>query len=83
MASSSEAFEKFSQWKTLKTWLNVTVIERGKPEDVFPGVYVFGVDKEASQVGIVQPSTRGHAAFDVGKRNSLLRTEEWLFLVTT
>lgn len=31
MASSSEAFEKFWQWNKAKTWLNVTVVERGKP----------------------------------------------------
>ena len=33
MASSSEVFAKLFIWKKDKTWLDVTVIERGKSED--------------------------------------------------
>jgi hypothetical protein len=65
MASSSEAFKKFSQWNKLKTSLKVTEIERGKPERAFSGVRVDALDDEVSQVGVVQPSTRGFTVFDV------------------
>jgi hypothetical protein len=51
MASSSEAFEKFWIWKNLKTSVRVTVIVGGQVEDIVL-CKVFGVDKEASQVGI-------------------------------
>lgn len=51
MNSSSEAFEKFSIWKSLKTPLKVTVIVGGQTECVLSCV-IFGVDEEASQVGI-------------------------------
>lgn len=53
MASSSEAFKKFSIWKNRKTSLRVTVIVEGTVEDVVV-CEIFGVDEEASQVGIVR-----------------------------
>jgi hypothetical protein len=65
MASSSEAFEKFSQWKKDKTWLNVTVIERGKTaEQLF--VRIGGVDEEASLVGITGKAMHSWSNLDVG-----------------
>jgi hypothetical protein len=49
--SSSEAFSKFETWKKLKTSLRVTVIIGGQVEDVVLCT-IFGVDKDASQVGL-------------------------------
>ncbi len=51
MASSSEAFEKFWTWKNRKTSVKVTVIVAGQVENVVL-CKIFGVDEEASQVGI-------------------------------
>ena len=51
MNSSPEAFEKFSIWKSLKTPLKVTVIVGGQLECVLSCI-IFGVDEEASQVGV-------------------------------
>ncbi len=65
MVSSSEAFAKFSIWKNLKTSLNVTVIERGQPEDVYSG-RVDTVDPDASLVGICV-GIKEYRTFDVGK----------------
>jgi hypothetical protein len=66
MASSSEAFEKFSTWNRRRTWLNVTVIEREKPEeDLF--VRIGGVDEEASLIGVVGEEMHSWANFDVGE----------------
>ncbi|HWY19909.1 MAG TPA: hypothetical protein VNX26_01745 [Candidatus Acidoferrum sp.] len=66
MASSSEAFEKFSQWKKDKTWLNVTVVERGKAaEHLF--VRIGGVDEDASLVGLAGKQMHSWANLDVGE----------------
>lgn len=51
MASSSEAFEKFYLWKYRKITLKVTVIVGGQVENVVVCT-IFGVDENASQVGI-------------------------------
>jgi hypothetical protein len=64
MTSSSEAFEKFSLWSDSKTWLKVTVIERGRPEDVL-SVRICGLDKDASLVGVVGKPMHSFAQFDV------------------
>lgn len=64
MASSSEAFEKFSHWKQDKTWLNVTVIERGKPEDKLY-VRIGGVDEDALLIGIVGKKMHSWSNLDV------------------
>ena len=65
MASSSEAFSKFEQWKKLRTPLKVTAIAQGRPTDVFIAK-VIGVDSEASQVLISNPLVMHSAAcFDV------------------
>jgi hypothetical protein len=66
MASSSEAFEKFETWKNARTWLNVTVIERGKPEDKL-FVRIIGTDEEANLVGIVGEVMHSFSQFDVGQ----------------
>jgi VCBS repeat-containing protein len=63
MASSSEAFERFSTWKNLNTSLRVTVIENGETKEVVT-VTIFGVDSSALQVGIVS-GTHKYVAFDV------------------
>lgn len=52
MASSSEAFEKFSTWKNLSTSLSVTVIDRGKPEESLSG-HIDALDPDASLVGMI------------------------------
>lgn len=52
MASSSEAFEKFSIWKNSRTWLKVTVIERGQPENVF-SARICGLYPDDSLVDLV------------------------------
>ena len=65
MASSSEAFEKFWMWKNSKTSLKVTVIVGGKTIDLLMG-RIFGVDPEASQVGLSNPLVmHSFIAFDV------------------
>jgi hypothetical protein len=65
MASSSEAFEKFEMWRKSKTSLTVTVIVEGKTADVLMG-RIFGVDSEASQVGLSNPLVMHSAlCFDV------------------
>jgi hypothetical protein len=64
MASSSEAFEKLSQWKIDKTWLNVTVIERGKPEDKLL-VRIAAIDEEASLIGTAGKKMHSFSKFDV------------------
>jgi len=66
MASSSEAFEKFSTWKNAKTSLKVTVIIKGKTDDVLVGWKIFGVDSDASQIGFFNPSVmHSSVVFDV------------------
>ena len=65
MASSSEAFEKFSIWKNSKRPLRVTVIEHGKTSDVFDA-RIDALDPEASIVGICFDETRTFTQFDVG-----------------
>jgi hypothetical protein len=64
MASSSEAFEKFSIWKKRKTPLKVTVIVGGKTEVVFNG-WILGLDSEAELIAL---ALRMHIweSFDVG-----------------
>ncbi|MGD0096635.1 MAG: hypothetical protein ABSB60_09070 [Terracidiphilus sp.] len=52
MASSSEAFAKFSTWKNLRTSLRVTVIDRGKPEDILSG-RIDALDPDAPLVGMI------------------------------
>jgi hypothetical protein len=64
MLSSSEAFEKFSTWKNSKTWLNVTVIERGQPEDVLP-LRIFGLDEDSSHIDVVSDTPHSFGQFDV------------------
>jgi hypothetical protein len=66
MISSSEAFEKFSIWNTRRTSLKVTVIERGKPEDVYLA-WIDALDEDASQVGIKVTGASGFGVFDVGQ----------------
>lgn len=67
MASSSEAFEKFETWKKLKTSLRVTLIIGGKTTEVLMG-RIFGVDPEASQVGLSNPLVmHSFVAFDLGE----------------
>jgi hypothetical protein len=66
MASSSEAFEKLSAWKNSKTWLNVTVIERGKPEQNLY-VRIGAVDEEAALIGVVGEKMHSWSNFDVGE----------------
>jgi hypothetical protein len=66
MASSSEAFEKFSKWKNRKTSLRVTMIERGETEVVFR-VVIDALDEDASQVGILAPDERKYGMFDIGE----------------
>ena len=51
MASSSEAFAKFSTWKSFKTSLKVTVIEKGESKEVLSG-RIDAIDEDASLVGI-------------------------------
>jgi hypothetical protein len=63
MDSSSEAFDKFSTWKNLKTSLRVTVIEKGETKDVLT-CSLFAVDPVASQIGIVLGMHK-FSAFDV------------------
>ena len=66
MASSSEAFEKLSTWNQDKTWLNVTVIERGKQEDnLF--VRIAALDEESSLIGVAGKVMHSWARFDVGE----------------
>ena len=52
MASSSEAFSRFSTWKNLDTPLKVTIIERGQSE-VVVSARIDGLDESESQVGII------------------------------
>jgi len=52
MASSSEAFAKLSTWKNLRTSLRVTVIDRGKPEDILSG-RIDALDPDAPLVGMI------------------------------
>jgi hypothetical protein len=51
MASSSEAFEKFSRWNNDRTPLRLTVIERGKTTEVLAG-WIDAWDSNASLVSI-------------------------------
>jgi len=64
MLSSSEAFEKFSIWKNSKIWLNVTVIERGQPEDVLP-LRIIRLDEESSLVNVIGRVAHTFGLFDV------------------
>ncbi len=81
MVSSSEAFAKFSTWKNLKTSLRVTVIERGKPEDVF-SARIDALDPDASQVGICV-GVKQYATFDVGEAAFSVEQIGLLWSVTT
>ncbi len=63
MASSSEAFAKFSTWKNRKTSLSVTVIESGKSADTFSGC-IDAIDPDALQVGICV-GAKQYVTFDV------------------
>jgi hypothetical protein len=65
MASSSEAFERLLIWKNARTWLNVTVIERGSPEHKLYA-RVVGVDEGASLVGLVGEVMHSFWQFDIG-----------------
>jgi hypothetical protein len=64
MASSSEAFEKFSMWRKERIWLKVTVIERGQPEDVY-SLRVYGLDAAESLVELTGETPRSSVQFDV------------------
>ncbi len=64
MASSSEAFEKFSTWKKERISLKVTVIESGKMSAVFVA-RIDAIDSEASIVGIFFDESRTFTQFDV------------------
>jgi len=64
MASSSEAFEKFSIWKNSKSWLKVTVIERGQPENVH-SVRIIRLDEEPPLVNVIGRETHSFGEFDV------------------
>jgi hypothetical protein len=64
MLSSSEAFEKFSTWKNSKTWLNVTVIERGQPEHVL-SLRIIRLDEGPSLVNVIGRETHTFGEFDV------------------
>jgi 2-polyprenyl-6-methoxyphenol hydroxylase-like FAD-dependent oxidoreductase len=52
MASSSEAFSKFSIWKSLNTPLTVTIIERDEPEIVASG-RIDALHEATSQLGVI------------------------------
>ena len=64
MASSSEAFEKFSIWKKERIWLRVTVIERGQPEDVY-SLRIFSLDEGSSLIDLVGEVPHSFPQFDV------------------
>jgi hypothetical protein len=64
MASSSDAFEKFSTWKNDKAWLKVTVIERGQPEDVL-SLRIFRLDEDLSLVNVRGKTPHSFGQFDV------------------
>ena len=51
-------------WKKDKTWLNVTVIEKGQPEDKLLARIV-AVDEDASLVAIVGKEMHSSYTFDV------------------
>ena len=63
MASSSEAFAKFSIWKNLDTPLKVTMIERDESEIVLFG-RIDALDDATSHIGIISPD-RQFGEFDV------------------
>ena len=65
MASSSEAFAKFSQWKNDRSWLKVTEIVDGKTIAVFSSARISAFDSEAEVVGIALEETRMFRDFDV------------------
>ena len=69
MALSSDAFEKLSTWKNDKTWLNVTVIEHGKPEEKL-FARVIGIDEEANLVGIVGEAMHSFRSLMSVRQNS-------------
>ena len=64
MASSSEAFEKFSIWKNSKRWLKVYVIERGQPEEVY-SLRVSRLHEEFLLVDMVGREPHSFIPFDV------------------
>jgi hypothetical protein len=66
MASSSEAFEKFSMWKKSRRPLKVIVIEHGDTSAVFDATRIDALDPEASLVGICFDAIRKFTTFDVG-----------------
>ena len=74
MASSSEAFERFSAWKNLSTPLRVTIIERGKSEVVL-AVVIDVLDEDASKVGVLNPDERRYGLFDVGEADFFVEPE--------
>ena len=70
MASSSEAFEKFSIWKNSKSWLKVTVIERGQSENVH-SVRIIRLDEEPSLINVIGREMHSFGEFDVSGAESL------------
>jgi hypothetical protein len=62
MASSREAFLKFSMWKNSKTLLRLTVYERGT-EDHFTGS-IYHVDELEFVVGFSDDLTHSHIPLD-------------------
>ena len=65
MASSSEAFAKFSQWKNDRSWLKVTEIVGGQTKGTFSSARIVAFDPEAELVSISLEETRMYANFDV------------------
>lgn len=64
MASSSEAFERFSTWKNDRIWLNVTVIERGQPEETL-FARISALDERHSLVGVSGKAMHSFSDFSV------------------
>jgi len=67
MVTTSEAFDRFETWRTAKTSLFVSVIERDKPEDMILGVCIDALDLDANLVGIRKLLRPQYAQFDVGE----------------
>lgn len=64
MASSSEAFGRFSMWNQARRSLKVTVVVNGKTEDVLFGM-IAGLDAEFGLVGLAISDTRSFVRFNV------------------
>jgi hypothetical protein len=80
MASSREAFSKFSRWKNSRTLLRLTVYERGT-EDHFTGS-IYHVDEVEMVVGFGDDLTHSHipldfrgASFEVERRRLMVTDE--------